>query len=226
MTRRTLILTSLWTIAFGIALSLDAPIANWVHASGLAKHVEGKWWAQVIKAPGDYLFTIVVAILLLQTRKIRQRQAVFLLLAGIVSGANFLVKWIVGRIRPYKLPGVDDLRPFEFHPFWHGFYGLFHQRDLCFPSGHACTAAALATAIFLVWPRGVWAFVLLGIFVGVERPAENAHYTSDVIAAVGFAILGTTLLFRAMANWMTPKSPHGFEVIMSTTTPQSQKETI
>jgi membrane-associated phospholipid phosphatase len=206
MSKRPLILTALWIIAFVVALSLDAPIASWVHNSGFGKHVEGTRWAQVIKEPGEFRFTILVAVLLLVAKQIQWRQAVFVLLSGIVSGVNFLVKWIVGRSRPYKIPGTSDLRPlpFELHPFWHGLYGLFHQRDLCFPSGHECTAAALATAIFLTWRPGAWMFIVLAILVGIERPAENAHYASDVIGAVGFASLGTTLLHKALAGWLKP----------------------
>jgi len=144
--KRSLILTVSWTIAFVVALLLDTRIARFDHDSGLARFVEGKWWAELLKAPGVIWFTAVTAALLLVFRQVRWKQAVFVLLAGIVSGTNAVVKWIVGRARPYKLPGTHELRPFEFHPFWHGLNGLFTQKDLCFPSGHECTAGALAMA--------------------------------------------------------------------------------
>jgi membrane-associated phospholipid phosphatase len=209
MSKRSLILTGFWIIAFVIALSLDDRIAYWVHTSGLGKHIEGRWWAQVIKEPGEFGFTIAVALLLAILKQIRPKQALFAVLAGIASGTNALVKWIVGRFRPYKLPGTDGLHPFQFHPFWHGIPGLFNQHDLCFPSGHECTAGALATAMVLVWPRGAGVFVVLAIFVGVERPAENAHYVSDVIGAVGFSVLLTVLLYKALAGWLQPAQKLG-----------------
>jgi membrane-associated phospholipid phosphatase len=209
MSKRFFILTATWIIAFIIALSLDYSVAHWVHTSGFGKHVEGKWWAQVIKEPGEYWFTMAVALLLVLARRVRPKHAVFILLAGIVSGANSLVKWIVGRTRPYKLPGSYDLHPFVLHPFWHGFSGLFTQHDLCFPSGHECTAGALATAVLLVWPRGAWVFILLALLVGIERPAENAHYVSDVIGAVGFAVLATVLLHKALESWLQPAQKLG-----------------
>jgi membrane-associated phospholipid phosphatase len=214
MFKRKSIVVVIWTIAFLIALSLDYPIAHWVHASGLGRQVEGKWWAQVIKAPGDVHYAVAVPILLLLTRQIRIKQAVFILLAMAFSGTNGLVKWIAGRTRPYKLPDTAELRPFELHPLWHGFNGFFNQKDLCFPSGHECTAGALAVAILLVWPRGRWIFLMLAVLVGIERPAENAHYASDVVAAAGFAMLTTTLLYKLLAIWMADPSPRGFEPIL------------
>jgi membrane-associated phospholipid phosphatase len=204
MSKRTVILTAIWTIAFLLALSLDYPIAHWVHTSGWGRQVEGKWWAQIIKAPGDFRYAVIVPFLLLLTRQIRIKQAIFIVLAMAVSGTNSLVKWIAGRTRPYKLPVTTELRPFELHPFWHGFGGLFNQKDLCFPSGHECTAGALAVAILLVCPRGGWIFLTLAVLVGIERPAENAHYASDVVAGAGFAILGTLLLYKVLAGWLEP----------------------
>ncbi len=199
-------LAGIWIVAFVAALLLDYPIAHWVHASGFGKRVEGQWWAQAIKAPGDIRFTIGVAIFLAMFRQIRPKQAMFVILAGAVGGANPLVKWIVGRFRPYKFPltGQNELHPFWVHPFWHGLPGLFNQHDLCFPSGHACIAGALATAMVLVWRRGAWFFLLLAVAVGIERPAENAHYASDVIGAFGFVILTTTLLHKALSGWLHP----------------------
>ena len=204
MSKRVVILISVWCIAFILALWLDYPIAHFVHTSGFGKQVEGKWWAQVIKEPGEFRFTLAVAVLLAAARQIRWKQSMFVLLAGIVSGANFIVKWIAGRYRPYKLPGTIELHPFELRPFGRGLTGLFNQHDLCFPSGHECTAAALATAMLLIWPRGAWFFLLLALFVGIERPAENAHYASDVIGAAGFAVLTTTLLHKALWSWLQP----------------------
>ena len=119
MNKRTVILVAIWTIAFFVAVGLDYPIANWVHTSGFGKQVEGKWWAQVIKEPGEFRFTVAIALLLMFAKQINPKQATFIILAGVISGLNALVKWIVGRSRPYKLPGTHALRPFELHPFWH-----------------------------------------------------------------------------------------------------------
>jgi membrane-associated phospholipid phosphatase len=213
--KRSFILTASWAIAFIIALFIDAPVARFDQVSGLARFVEGKGWAQVIKAPGVIWFTFVVALLLLLVGQVNWKQMLFVMLAGVVSGTNGMVKWIVGRTRPYKLPDTQALQPFELHPFWHGLHGLFNQHDLCFPSGHECTAGALAVAVWLVWFRGRWIFLTIAVLVGIERVAENAHFASDVVGAAGFALLTTTLLFQAMRNWMQPVHKQGFEVITS-----------
>jgi len=220
MSKRTVILTIAWTIAFAIALSFDTTIAEYVHTSGLGHHVEGTRWAQAIKAPGDFRFTIGAALLLLIVRQIRWKQAVFVLLAGAIGGANPLIKWIVGRTRPYKLPGTYELRPFTLHPFWHGIRGFAHQKDLCFPSGHECNAGALAAAMFVVWPKGWRIFLTLAVLVGIERVMENAHYASDVVGAMGFVMLGTAMLYRVLSNWMQPAQPRGFEVVTGDSQPE------
>ena len=203
------------SVAFVIALLVDYPIAHAVHTSGLGHFVKGKWWAQVLKEPGEIQFTIAIAVLLLVCRRINWKMGLFVLLSGVLSGANVVVKWLVGRSRPYKLPGSEELKPFEVHPFWHGAWGFTHQSDLCFPSGHECTAGALAVAVCIAWPRGRWIFIALAVLVGIERVAENAHYASNVIGAMGFAMLGTSLLYHILAGWLRPATRPGFEVIVN-----------
>jgi len=221
MSKRTLILTASWTIAFIVALLLDARVAEFARASGCARALEGSTLAKVIKIPGTIWFTLPVAMLLWLFRRAGWKCSSFVVFASILSGTNGLVKWIVGRTRPFKLPGTHDLRPFEFHPFWHGISGLLHQRDLSFPSGHECTAAALAAAVAVVWPRGAWPFICLAVLVGIERVAENAHYLSDVVAAAGFSMLCVSLLNRVLTDWMTMPKPQGFLVVIPQTTVES-----
>jgi membrane-associated phospholipid phosphatase len=211
MRKQTLILTASWTITFIVALLLDARVAQFVHSSGLARAIEGKWWAQAIKIPGRIEFTVAVAVCLWLFRRAGWKCSVFVILAGVASGINGLVKWIVGRTRPFKLPG-GGLHPFELHPFRHGLVGFFHQSDLTFPSGHECTAAALAAAMVVVWPRGAWPFICLAVLVGIERVAENAHYLSDVVGAAGFSILCVAVLNKLLSNWMKKSKPRGFMV--------------
>jgi membrane-associated phospholipid phosphatase len=211
---RPYVLIVSWTIAFIIALLLDARVAEFARASGLARAIEGSRTADVIKIPGNFWFTLAVAALLWLFRRSGWKCSVFVILTGVVSGANALLKWIVGRTRPFKLPGTHNLRPFELHPFWHGISGLFNQRDLSFPSGHECTAAALAAAIVVVWPRGAWFFIALAVLVGIERVAENAHYFSDVVAAAGFSMLCVALLNRALSKWIKTPRQQGFLAVV------------
>jgi membrane-associated phospholipid phosphatase len=212
-----------WSIAFAAAVCLDAKIARAVHDSGLWIQVAGKNWAEAMKAPGEILFTVAVVLGLLACRQIRGKQAVFMLLAGAISGLNVVIKWCVGRYRPYKFPGAKGLHPFWVHPFGDGAYGFFHQRDLCFPSGHECTAGALAAATFAVWPKGRWVFIAVAMLVGIERVLENAHYTSDVVGAMGFAMLEVSVLNLLLKGWMNPKENKAFEVLSNHTSLETSK---
>lgn len=202
-------------IAFIIAIFLDAPVAEFMRSSGVARFIHAaRWWPEAIKAPGNFWFAVTIAVLLWLFRKAGWKASLFVILAGMLGGINALIKWMVGRTRPFKLPG-EGLRPFEFHPFWHGWYGLWNQKDLSFPSGHECEAFALAAAICIVWPRGGWFLICWAALVGLERICENAHYCSDVVAAIGISIAGVALLHLALADWMKlPRKP-GFLVKVS-----------
>ena len=208
-----------WCVAFAAALCVDAPVARWVRESGTAAAVKGRWWADdVLKAPGAFWFTAAVVGGLWLARRIDWRQVLFALAAAAVAGLNVVVKWVVGRTRPFKLPGVaiaDQPQPLTLHPFWHGLRGLFDQRDLSFPSGHECTAFALAAAVAVVWRPGMWPLLACAAAVGVERVLEDAHYVSDVVGAAGFAGAGTALAWAALGGWIRPRSGVGFPVLLA-----------
>ena len=187
----------LWLSAMAVALCVDAKVATAVHDHGwdVALH-RGGWAVWIWKFPGTFGFTLLVAILGLLARWLTPRQTAFVVLAGIAAGLDIFPKWMLGRMRPYKFPGYATPQPFRFQPFWHGLYGFFHQRDLTFPSGHECSAWALAVAIAVLAPRVSIIFFLIAVAVGVERVLENAHYCSDVVAATAVASFGCWLAWR------------------------------
>jgi membrane-associated phospholipid phosphatase len=204
-----------------VAIPLDRPVAVWVHQSGTDVVLRNHRFTEIIKTPGTFWFAAAIAVLGILLRQIDVKQAIVIVLASIFSGSNAIVKWIVGRTRPFKLSGPDQPYPFHFQPFWHGITGLFNQKDLCFPSGHACTSFALATAVLLVMPQWWIAFATLAALVAAERVLENAHYMSDVIGGIGLGCAGSLLAFRMMRRWLNP-TLRGFEpiaVISSTNKP-------
>lgn len=109
--------------------------------------------------------------------------------ASAILGAGLLVnilKYIVGRPRPHLL---DAVGPFGFKPF------DFSYHYVSFPSGHACTAAVLATLLALWFPRyRIVAYAGLAL-IAVSRVLVQAHYPSDVL--VGFTIGTVTTLILA-----------------------------
>jgi membrane-associated phospholipid phosphatase len=109
-------------------------------------------------------------------------------LAGLTTD---LVKALLGRERP-KLFFRDGSYGFDF----------LHTRSdyLSFPSGHATTGFALATALTLLWPRHAAAYFLVALAIAASRVLANAHWLSDVLAggSVGIAVtLYLAALFRA-----------------------------
>jgi undecaprenyl-diphosphatase len=101
------------------------------------------------------------------------------LLAGLSGpaaiGVNYVVKVAVGRERPL----IPD------HPR----LGRAPS-ELSFPSGHATSSFAAATALGRVEPRAHLTLLGLAIAIGVGRPYLGMHYPSDVLAgaALGLAI--------------------------------------
>jgi membrane-associated phospholipid phosphatase len=96
------------------------------------------------------------------------------LLAPIAIALNYLVKLVVRRPRPV----LEGLPPLGGAP-----------SSLSFPSAHATSSFAVATAMTRVDPLGALAF-LLAFALALGRPYLGMHYPSDVLAG---ALLGVAL---------------------------------
>jgi membrane-associated phospholipid phosphatase len=100
------------------------------------------------------------------------------LVAGILGpvaiGLNFVVKLIVRRQRPI----LEGLPPLGGAP-----------SSLSFPSAHATSSFACATAMTRIAPEAAVLFVLAAA-IAVCRPYLGMHYPSDVL---GGAVLGVAL---------------------------------
>jgi membrane-associated phospholipid phosphatase len=175
-----------WLTAITAAAWIDAAVATTVRSSGSEQFLRStRYLAAILKSPGTYWFTVVVALAVLWKHRLRWRAALFFLLATAVSAVNGAIKWLVGRYRPFKVvDGSGRLAPFELHPFPAG------GRNLCFPSGHACLAFATAAALGMLWPKWRWVFYAGAAVVALERVAENAHWLSDVVAGAALGIGG------------------------------------
>jgi undecaprenyl-diphosphatase len=95
-------------------------------------------------------------------------------LGPIAIGLNYVVKVIVKRPRP-ALEGLPSLGG--------------APSSLSFPSAHATSAFAVATAMTRVEPIAALAF-LLALALALCRPYLGMHYPSDVLAG---AVLGVAL---------------------------------
>jgi membrane-associated phospholipid phosphatase len=119
-------------------------------------------------------------------------RAFFIVAVNAASGLlSLVVKTIVGRARPRLL---DMVGPFHFD--------LFSVKSalLSFPSGHAVTALATATALAFIAPRAGWPAFVLALLICISRVATGAHYPSDVIGGMALGFATTIFARRAFAD--------------------------
>lgn len=189
-----------WLAAFVLALCIDRAVA-----STLAPHFFAMKVNPVLRAieyGGRTWVLLGVVALLVLVHPRRWRAAAFVFTSCLVGAVICTVlKWAVGRTRPVADMAID-VRPFDFDFFRGGLPGLFEQRNLCFPSGHATQVFALAACLALLYPRGRHAWFALALVVSLQRVAELAHYPSDVVGGALIGMLGfvaAAKLFRVDA---------------------------
>jgi membrane-associated phospholipid phosphatase len=103
----------------------------------------------------------------------------FAVLAPILAGE--VIKWIVGRGRPFVGGKADAFN------FAH-FAGT--QAYASFPSAHAITAFALAFAVSAVWPRAWLVMSAYAVLIAATRLVLLAHHPSDVVAGALIGVVG------------------------------------
>jgi decaprenylphosphoryl-5-phosphoribose phosphatase len=104
----------------------------------------------------------------------REAWVVCAFLGPVAIGLNYVVKVVVKRPRPV----LEGLPPLGGAP-----------SSLSFPSAHATSSFAVATAMTRVDPLGALAFAL-AFALALGRPYLGMHYPSDVLAG---AVLGVLL---------------------------------
>lgn len=104
----------------------------------------------------------------------RQAWLICALLAPIAIALNYAIKLVVKRPRPV----LEGLPPLGGAP-----------SSLSFPSAHATSSFAVATAMTRVDALGALAFIL-AIALSLGRPYLGMHYPSDVLVG---AVLGVAL---------------------------------
>src|SRR5438874_2590404 len=149
--QRVILAIVVWLLAIAAASLLDAHVAAFMRDCGTANFLRTHGvLTTILKSPGEFYFTAVVAAVVGFVHPLRWRAAGFLILATVVSGMNALVKWLVGRTRPFKLEPYNVASPFTLSPLRGGMVGIFQSKNLCFPSGHAALAFATAAAVAIL----------------------------------------------------------------------------
>jgi membrane-associated phospholipid phosphatase len=106
----------------------------------------------------------------------------FLFLAVLVPVlAGEVIKWIVGRGRPFV---GGEANAFNFAHF------AGTEAYASFPSAHAITSFALAFAVSAVWPQARIPMILYAVLIAGSRLVLLAHHPSDVVAGALLGVVG------------------------------------
>jgi membrane-associated phospholipid phosphatase len=155
------------------------------------------WWARILTGFGKDVHVmwtigvllIVVALAAPALRGVSRAtllglgtrlQYLFLSVALSVAVGE-LIKWIVGRGRPFV---GGKANAFNFQHF------AGTEAYASFPSGHAITAFALAFAVSAVWPRTRIVMFVYALVIVATRLVLLAHHPSDVVAGALVGIVG------------------------------------
>ncbi len=137
------------------------------------------WFMPIVTRLGDGgIFWIVVAVVLLITKKYRKVGAMMglAMILGLVVG-NLTLKPLVGRVRPYDMPGVEiDLL-------------VEKLSDKSFPSGHTLVCFEAATVLMLNDKRLGIPALIIAITVALSRLYLYVHYPTDVMAGIVLGVL-------------------------------------
>ena len=153
---------------------LDLKVLRWMRTHGHSPAIEDAAVA-LGKAGNNGLVWFVLGIALAIIDNGRWEQWLICALLGPVAiGLNYVVKLAVKRPRPV----LEGLPPLGGAP-----------SSLSFPSAHATSSFAVATAMCRVDPATSAAFIV-AIALSLGRPYLGMHYPSDVLAG---ALLGIVL---------------------------------
>jgi len=190
--RRLFILAAVCAAMAMVALAVDLPVVQYVKAHPLRGE-----WSRVVRLSEVFGWGGTVTILILTAVVLdRRRWRVFLPLAIPSLGAGLIadgVKLLIGRWRPSAVGTFSSVSE-----TFIGWLPLLKQSTAIgsnyamqsFPSAHATTAAGLAAALAMLYPRGRWLFAAFALLAMLQRVEAQAHYCSDVLAgaAIGLAV--------------------------------------
>lgn len=210
---------SRWTLIFliGTALVLfcyayvDAPLARWAHQHQLRQY--GIFHG--LQALADGLLLLAPLALLAAggrryyhraTRLDRTMMEAALSVLG-VSLLKYPLKFAFGRTWPATFhqhnPSLLHDGVYGFHPFQGG------VAYSAFPSGHAAVAAAVATVLWVYYPRYRVLAVLLGLAVAVGLLGAYYHFAGDVLggALLGVFVASLVIRFGTRVPAKEPENP-------------------
>lgn len=152
---------------------LDLKALRWLRTHGHTPGLEGAAVALGKAGNNGLVWVILGATLALIDNDRWESWLICALLGPLAIGLNYAIKLVVKRPRPV----LEGLPPLGGAP-----------SSLSFPSAHATSSFAVATAMVRVDPAMAGAFVV-AIALAVGRPYLGMHYPSDVLAGAFLGIL-------------------------------------
>jgi len=149
-------------------LDLDLKLLRWMRTHGHSPGIEDAAIALGKAGNNGLIWFILGATLAIIDNGRWESWLICALLGPIAIGLNYLVKLAVKRPRPV----LEGLPPLGRAP-----------SSLSFPSAHATSSFAVATAMCRVDPATSAAF-LVALALALGRPYLGMHYPSDVLAGV------------------------------------------
>jgi lipid A 4'-phosphatase len=178
---------------------IDRPLARYFHGASPSLHAVFAFITNFGEG-GVYLVPLgllAIAALIAKRRLLAWRAGFVFAALAIPGLLADIFKPVFGRARPRLL--------FEQHLF--GFtWSAPHADRWSFPSGHSITVAALAVALYAIYPPLWPAYAALALLVIASRVVIDAHYLSDVIAGAYFGVIGAWALAAALRQRGVPLS--------------------
>lgn len=228
---RTMVASWYFPLLVGLVLvvmlhPLDGPLSRTLSPDRLAGDVRRELSAVQQFGQGTFSALIAVAILLLDRRMVARRLVIrWAVLAGVLAVTVTGLKMLVGRVRPRMLVSADPqtgavatdpdwfLGPFGRYPLEGKSAGSveltsawqFWKKGVAdvwsMPSSHTAFAMLCAVMLASLYPRIRWlAFGLAGT-VAVCRLLFDAHYLTDVVAALCITLATVRLLDGPLNRW-------------------------
>jgi membrane-associated phospholipid phosphatase len=185
-----------------IALPLDLSLAGWIRENHIRGDPERLIMLCEVFGYGGSATLIVITAAVLDPRGWRIMPRLLLGVWGAGLLADFCKVFFIARWRP----NAPDFQPAGFRDSfvqwlpWLGREKLpaeWNRHLMSFPSGHTATAAGLAIALSILYPRGTLWFFILAFFAALQRIESRAHYLSDTLAGAAVACLFTALVLHS-----------------------------
>ena len=164
-------------------MGLDGAILLWIQDAVRTPALDAFMSRFTMLGDHGYLWIAVTLLLLIipKTRKVGLMCFVALVLMVIFN--NMLIKNIVDRPRPYTQ--IPDLRLL-----------VKEADDASFPSGHSCSAFAVAVVCLKKLPKKIGVpLVILAAAIALSRLYVGIHYPTDVLVG---SVLGIIIALAAV----------------------------